>query len=74
MDRTVNIKLPKGNVTVPRGTSLAELVKMQNIPSKVTAAYVDNTLQSLNYRLERSCTVELLNQLLMMACGCTATA
>lgn len=61
MDRTVNIKLPKGNVTVPRGTSLAELVKMQNIPSKVTAAYVDNTLQSLNYRLERSCTVELLD-------------
>lgn len=61
MDRTVSIRLPNGEVTVPRGTSLSELVKLQNVYGKVTAAYVDNQLRSLDWQLEQNCDVELLD-------------
>lgn len=61
MDRTINVQLHGGTVTVPRGTTLLELVKMQKITTKVVAAHVDNVLCSLNYRLEHNCSVRLLD-------------
>ena len=46
---------------MPRGTTLLELVDMQNISAKVVAAHVDNVLCSLDYRLEHDCSVRLLD-------------
>ena len=61
MDRTINVQLHGGSITIPKGTTLLELVKMQNTAGKVVAAHVDNVLCSLDYRLERNCRVRLLD-------------
>ncbi|MGB4471762.1 MAG: nucleoside kinase [Limnochordia bacterium] len=61
MDRTITVQLHGGSIIVPRGTTLLELVDMQNISAKVVAAHVDNVLCSLDYRLEHDCSVRLLD-------------
>jgi len=61
VDRTINIQLPGSSLTVPQGTSLLDLVKMQNTSTKVVAAHVNNALCSLDYRLEHDCSVRLLD-------------